>query len=62
MKTYKGYDIHPASPNASGIKYYCRVQEADIYNQIPSRTLKADTLQGIKYLINQRIEKLKKYI
>ena len=61
MRTYKNYDIFDADPNASGIRYYCRFQEYDRYNHIEPITLKADTLQGIKNLINQRIEKNKQY-
>lgn len=44
-ETYKGIDIHHAMANASGIKY--------IAHRTDWHTLKADTLQGIKMLINK---------
>lgn len=44
MKTYKGYNIFRADPNSFGIRWYCRIGNY--------RTLRADTLQGIKNLIN----------
>lgn len=42
MKTYKGIDIFKCGPNSSGMRYYAR---------IAGRTLKADSLAGIKNLI-----------
>ena len=44
VRTYKGYDIFPCERNASGMKYYCLG-----INGI----LRADTLAGIKQLINE---------
>jgi len=46
IKTYKGVDIFNADSNSTGIKYYAR------YN---GETLRADTLQGIKNLIDNAI-------
>ncbi|NQU84081.1 MAG: hypothetical protein HQ536_05220 [Parcubacteria group bacterium] len=61
-KTYKGYTIHEADPNASGIHWYSRIVEHDPYHDIDSVTLKADTLTGIKRLITEHKKKQAKYI
>jgi len=47
MKTYKGYDIFKHDPNSSGLRWYTYGKEMK---------LRADTLQGIKQLINQDIK------
>lgn len=44
MITYRGYDIFKSDDNTSGIKYYTRT-----HNGI----LRADTLDGIKRLIQK---------
>ena len=43
IRTYKGYDIFTCDYNASGMKYYTRTEKG---------ILRADTLAGIKSLIN----------
>ena len=44
MITYKGYDIFRAGINSSGIRYYVRTRAG---------ILRADTLAGIRKLINE---------
>lgn len=46
LKTYKGYSIYQCERNSSGMKYYCH--GANGY-------LRADTLAGIKQLINEEL-------
>lgn len=48
MRRYKGYDIYPHDYNSSGMKYYTYGKDGK---------LRADTLAGIKDLINGDIEK-----
>lgn len=42
-RTYKGVNIYPASPNNSGIRWYAHGKAG---------FLRADTLQGMRELIN----------
>ena len=46
MKKYKDHDIFTCDKNASGMKYYTRTSKG---------ILRADTLQGIKILINEEL-------
>ncbi len=43
IREYKGFNIYPADLNSSGIRYYCRTGEGI--------TLRADTLNNIKWMI-----------
>lgn len=46
-RIYKTYMIHDCSPNSSGMKYFAFGNKG---------TLRADTLKGIKQLINKDIK------
>lgn len=48
IRTYKNFTIYPCEYNASGMRYYAHTNNG---------TLRADTLQGIKNLINNHLLK-----
>ncbi len=48
MFTYRNKDVYKANANTTGIKYYCRTNAGV--------KLQADTITGIKELINRRLE------
>lgn len=47
MWTYKGIDVFGADLNASGIRWYART---------PNGTLRADTKESMRHLINEYLE------
>ena len=53
MFTYRNKDVFKANANSTGIKYYCRT------NTVVK--LQADTITGIKELINRRLEAVTDY-
>lgn len=50
MKVYKGFNIYQAGRNSSGIKWYCFTENGRLI---------ADTLCGMKELINDFIKENK---
>lgn len=49
MWTYRGVDVYPADRNSSGIRWYARMGIG--------YTLRADTMQGMRQLINKHVVK-----
>lgn len=52
--TYKNFDVFAASRNISGIRWYCRTGSG--------MTLKAETKQGMRMLINDHLSKHSKFL